>query len=43
MSPILVRKGVIVVILQYVTSRKKNLYGPDANGFRPQRWGDWRA
>ncbi|KAK9788187.1 putative Cytochrome P450 [Seiridium cardinale] len=37
-SPILVRKGELVVISQYVNSRKKNLYGQDADDFRPERW-----
>lgn len=37
-SPILVRKGEVVVISQYVNSRKKNIWGPDADDFRPQRW-----
>ncbi|KAF7176132.1 hypothetical protein CNMCM7691_001608 [Aspergillus felis] len=36
--PILVRKGELVVVSQYVNSRKKNIYGPDAYGFRPERW-----
>lgn len=37
-SPILVRKGEVVVFSQYVNSRKQNIYGPDADGFRPERW-----
>ncbi|KAI1264766.1 cytochrome P450 [Xylariaceae sp. FL1019] len=37
-SPMLVRKGEMVVISQYVNSRKKNLYGSDADFFRPERW-----
>ncbi|KAF7114046.1 hypothetical protein CNMCM5793_007026 [Aspergillus hiratsukae] len=36
--PILVRKGEMVVFSQYVNSRKKNIYGPDAYCFRPERW-----
>ncbi|KAH1958975.1 hypothetical protein KXW21_008052 [Aspergillus fumigatus] len=36
--PILVRKGELVVFSQYVNSRKKNIYGPDADCFRPERW-----
>ncbi|KAG8413799.1 hypothetical protein J3459_012483 [Metarhizium acridum] len=36
--PILVRKGEVVVFSQYVDSRKKNIYGQDANDFRPERW-----
>lgn len=37
-SPILVRKGELVIVSQYVNSRKKNIYGPDADDFRPERW-----
>ena len=37
-SPILVRKGELVVFSQYVNSRKQNIYGPDADYFRPERW-----
>lgn len=37
-SPILVRRGELVIFSQYVNSRKKNLYGPDADDFRPERW-----
>ncbi|KAB8265980.1 cytochrome P450 [Aspergillus pseudonomiae] len=37
-SPILVRKGELVVFSQYVNSRKRNIYGPDADVFRPERW-----
>jgi cytochrome P450 len=37
-SPILVRKGELVVFSQYVNSRKQNIYGPDADDFRPERW-----
>lgn len=37
-SPILVRRGELVVFSQYVNSRKQNLYGPDADDFRPERW-----
>lgn len=34
----LVRKGELVVFSQYVNSRKKNIYGADADEFRPERW-----
>ena len=37
-SPILVRKGEVVVISQYVNSRRKNIYGADCDDFRPERW-----
>ena len=32
------RKGELVVFSQYVNSRKRNIYGPDADEFRPERW-----
>ena len=37
-SPIMVRKGELVVFSSYVNSRRKNIYGPDADDFRPERW-----
>ena len=37
-SPILVRRGELVVFSQYVNSRRKNIYGPDADDFCPERW-----
>ncbi len=37
-SPILVRRGELVVYSQYVNARRKNIYGPDAGVFRPERW-----
>lgn len=37
-SPILVRKGELVVFSQYVNSRTKNIYGPEADYFIPERW-----
>ncbi|KAJ6095743.1 hypothetical protein N7486_006489 [Penicillium sp. IBT 16267x] len=37
-KPMLVRKGELVVYSQYVNSRKRNIYGPDAYEFRPERW-----
>jgi cytochrome P450 len=37
-SPILVRKGELVVFSQYVNSRVKCIYGQDAHHFRPERW-----
>lgn len=37
-SPVLVRKGEMVVFSQYVNCRATNLYGEDANDFRPERW-----
>ena len=40
LSPILVRKGELVVFSQYVNSRRKNIYGQDADDFRPERWGE---
>jgi cytochrome P450 len=37
-NPILVRKGELVVFSQYVNSRRRNIYGADADEFRPERW-----
>ena len=37
-SPILVKKGEVVIFSQYVNARRKNIYGPDADEFRPERW-----
>ncbi|KAK0715423.1 cytochrome P450 [Lasiosphaeris hirsuta] len=37
-SPMMVRKGEMVFFSQYVTSRKKNIFGEDADNFRPERW-----
>jgi cytochrome P450 len=37
-SPIMVRKGELVVISPYVNARMTNLYGEDADNFRPERW-----
>lgn len=37
-DPILVRAGELVVFSQYINSRRKNIYGADAEQFRPERW-----
>ncbi|KAM7205418.1 Cytochrome P450, partial [Naviculisporaceae sp. PSN 640] len=37
-SPIMVRKGELVVFSQYVNTRMKSLFGEDAYNFRPERW-----
>lgn len=37
-SPMLVRKGELVVFSPYVMSRRKNIYGANAESFRPERW-----
>lgn len=36
--PILIRKGELVVLSPYITARRKNVFGPDAEVFRPERW-----
>ena len=37
-SPILVRKGEAVSYCVYAMHRRKDLYGEDADHFRPERW-----
>ncbi|KAL3475350.1 n-alkane-inducible cytochrome P450 [Aspergillus californicus] len=39
-SPILVRKGEAVGYCVYAMHRRKDIYGPDADQFRPERWAD---
>ena len=37
-SPVHVEKGTLVLYNIYVMHRRKDLYGPDAEEFRPERW-----
>jgi cytochrome P450 len=37
-SPILVRRGEAVGYCVYAMHRRKDIYGPDADEFRPERW-----
>ncbi|KAH6665124.1 cytochrome P450 [Halenospora varia] len=37
-SPVFVKKGQSVLYQPYVMQRRKDLYGADANEFRPERW-----
>ena len=37
-APVLVRRGELVVFSQYAIARRKNIYGPDAEKFCPERW-----
>ena len=37
-SPVLVRRGELVSFGQSVIARRKNIWGPDADDFRPERW-----
>ena len=39
-APILVRKGEAVGYCVYAMHRRKDIYGPDADEFRPERWED---
>ncbi|PHH69980.1 hypothetical protein CDD80_6329 [Ophiocordyceps camponoti-rufipedis] len=38
LSPALIRKGDIVQASLYAMHRRRDLYGPDAQEFRPERW-----
>ena len=37
-SPVLVRRGELISFGQYVNARRKNIWGPDADDFIPERW-----
>ncbi|RAL68638.1 hypothetical protein DID88_007350 [Monilinia fructigena] len=37
-SPVMVKKGSIVLWSSYVLHRRKDIYGEDADQFRPERW-----
>ncbi|PWW73654.1 cytochrome P450 [Tuber magnatum] len=39
-SPISIRKGERIVYSVFSLHRRTDLYGPDANEFRPERWGE---
>ena len=39
-SPVLIRKGQNVAYCVYAMHRRKDLYGDDADEFRPERWDD---
>ncbi|KAI9751505.1 MAG: hypothetical protein M4579_006041 [Chaenotheca gracillima] len=39
-SPVFVKKGTTVLYHLYSMHRRHELYGPDANEFRPERWDD---
>lgn len=39
-DPILIRKGEAVGYCVYAMHRRKDIYGPDADTFRPERWED---
>lgn len=41
-SPVYVRKGQMIVYQAYSLHRRPDLWGPDANEFRPERWYDAR-
>lgn len=40
LSPVLVPKGTIVSYNVYAMHRRADIYGPDAEEFRPERWED---
>lgn len=37
-SPVLIKKGEIVAYHVWALHRRKDIYGPDADEFRPERW-----
>lgn len=37
-SPVLVRRGEVVSFSPYVTARRKNIWGSEADKFLPERW-----
>ncbi len=39
-SPIAIRKGTIILFTVYIMHRRKDLWGPDALEFRPERWSE---
>ncbi|KAL4781733.1 cytochrome P450 [Aspergillus varians] len=41
-APVFVPKGAIVAYSIYAMHRRQDLYGPDAEKFRPERWADLR-
>ncbi|KAF3920347.1 hypothetical protein ABW20_dc0101348 [Dactylellina cionopaga] len=41
-SPIFVPKGTYVDFVPYAVHRREDIWGPDANWFRPERWGEPR-
>ncbi|KAL0931103.1 cytochrome P450 [Colletotrichum truncatum] len=42
-SPVYVKKGTAVGWSVYAMHRRKDIYGPDANEFRPERWSSLRV
>ncbi|KAK6541432.1 Protein kinase alk2 [Orbilia ellipsospora] len=41
-SPVFVPKGTSVEYMIYAMHRREDIWGPDANWFRPERWGEKR-
>jgi cytochrome P450 len=42
-SPVFIRKGMTVEYSVYQLHRRKDLYGEDAEEFRPERWGEQKV
>ncbi len=40
LSPVMVPKGTLVVYSLYAMHRRTDIFGPDADDFRPERWAD---
>lgn len=41
-SPIAIREGTIILFSVYIMQRRKDLWGPDALEFKPERWEEQR-
>lgn len=42
-SPIYLRKGQVIMYSTHVMQRRKDLWGPDADEFKPERWANRKA
>jgi cytochrome P450 len=42
LSPVFVPKGTETVYIVWLMQRQPEIWGPDADAFRPERWRDWK-